>query len=181
MNTCRANRVSPEPPREQGFTLIELLTTLVVAAVLLTLGVPSYRQLAMDNRTSTEANDFVLALTIARSEAGKRGVAVSVTAANAADAANEFGPGWNVFVDADADGVFDNGETLLRTASGRAANGTLDSNQGSTFVQYRPWGNLSVSPAQRTFDLCDSRAGENGRRITIGTTGRPSVTTITCI
>ena len=53
--------------KENGFTLIELLTTLVIAAVLLTIGVPSMRDLIRNNRLIAATNTFVSSLNIARS------------------------------------------------------------------------------------------------------------------
>ena len=57
---------------DQGFTLVELLVTLVVAGILITLAVPSYRDLMVSNRLSTTANDYVAALMEARMEAIRR-------------------------------------------------------------------------------------------------------------
>jgi len=166
---------------QDGFTLVELLTALGVAAVLLGMGVPSYRQLARDNQFITSANDLVLAAMLARSEAAKRGVPITIAAAAGGGTANEFGNGWSVFVDTDTDGVLDGGETVLYSGESRTGGQTVDSVENVNFVQYRPWGNLSVAPALRQFDVCMTGiAGERGRRVTIWTTGGVSVTTITC-
>jgi len=173
-------RATVNRARERGLTLPELITVLAVAGVLLTAGVPSYRKFALDNQVSTETNEFVFALLLARSEAGKRGTPVTVAAIDASDSGNEFGGGWNVFVDSDADGVLDRGEQLLRTGQGRSGSGTIDSTDDVSFVQYRPWGALSVAPAQRSFLLCDGRSGEIGRLVTVTTTGRTDVVQIQC-
>lgn len=52
-----------------GFTLIELLVALVVLAILLTIGVPSFANLIANNRATTAANELLGALQYARSEA----------------------------------------------------------------------------------------------------------------
>lgn len=55
-----------------GFTLIELMITLAVAAILLTIGVPSFQYIIQGNRVSTQTNDLITGLSTARSEAIRR-------------------------------------------------------------------------------------------------------------
>jgi type IV fimbrial biogenesis protein FimT len=43
----------------RGFTLIELMVTIMVLAVLLGLGVPSFREAALSSRVTSYANDLV--------------------------------------------------------------------------------------------------------------------------
>ena len=61
-----------------GFTLIELMVTVAVLAIVLSLGVPSYRALIINNRLTAQANALVASINLARSEAIKRGVRVWV-------------------------------------------------------------------------------------------------------
>ncbi len=62
----------------RGFTLIELLVTITVAVVLLTIAVPSFRDLLARNELTTAANAWVGALSTARAEAVKRNQAVAL-------------------------------------------------------------------------------------------------------
>jgi len=55
-----------------GFTLIELLVTLTVAAILLAVAIPSFRDMMLSNSLSAGANAVVYALNLAKSEAVKR-------------------------------------------------------------------------------------------------------------
>src|SRR5690554_1851863 len=73
--------------RDAGFTIIELMVTLVVAAVILMIAVPSFQGLIERSRLTTEANTFGSALQLARSEAVKRGENISLTAGGASFAA----------------------------------------------------------------------------------------------
>ncbi len=65
-----------------GFTLIELMVTVSVLAILLGIGVPSFRAMIEGNRITTVANDLVSGLQFARSEAVKRGANVTLCSTN---------------------------------------------------------------------------------------------------
>ncbi|QIT56614.1 prepilin-type N-terminal cleavage/methylation domain-containing protein [Aquisalimonas sp. 2447] len=58
--------------KRNGFTLIELMVTLAVAAILLTLGVPSFQYILQSNRVSTQTNELITGISGARSEAVRR-------------------------------------------------------------------------------------------------------------
>ena len=58
-----------EMKRKHGFTLLELLVTLAVASILLSVGVPSFRGVIMDNRMVRDSNQFVASVNLARSAA----------------------------------------------------------------------------------------------------------------
>lgn len=60
----------------RGFTMVELIVTVSVAAVLLAIAVPSFRNIILSNKLTTIANDAVAAINIARMEAIKSNVAV---------------------------------------------------------------------------------------------------------
>jgi prepilin-type N-terminal cleavage/methylation domain-containing protein len=65
--------------RNQGFTLVELLITIVVAAILLSIAIPSFLDM-MDRRRIVGAADVLLAdMRYAQAEAMKTNVAVVVT------------------------------------------------------------------------------------------------------
>lgn len=61
-----------------GFTLLELLITLVVAAVLLAWGVPSFQRFMDRTTLSSETNEWVGMINSARSEAITRGQRVTI-------------------------------------------------------------------------------------------------------
>lgn len=106
-----------------GFTLVELMVTLAVAAILVTMAVPGFTSLINSNRLGSSANQLVAAVQAARIEAVRRNARVimcrSVDGATCAAAGDEW-PAWIVFVDTDADGNLDAGETVVHVGSAHA-------------------------------------------------------------
>ena len=111
--------------RSRGFTLIELLTTLSIAAILVTLAVPSFSEVIKNNRLITQTNDFVTSLNLARSEAIRRGDRVTVCkSSDQASCAGSGGwdQGWIVFKDVNGDGVVTNPNTNVLRVHGALSN-----------------------------------------------------------
>jgi len=59
-------------PPARGFTLIELMVTVAVAAILLMVAVPSFKNMMLSNRLTAAANEMVGSINTARMEAIKR-------------------------------------------------------------------------------------------------------------
>jgi len=89
-----------QPSGTRGFTLIELLVSLSVMAIVLSLAAPPFMNLLAANRISTQTNEFVAALNLARSEAVRRSQAVTLRSADD----DNYALGFTVFPDANADG-----------------------------------------------------------------------------
>lgn len=170
---------------ENGLTLIELMIVVILIAIGASLAAPSFSNIIRETRLTTQANNLLSSLQLARSEAVSRGVQVSMRRASA-----EWDGGWQVFTDWDADGEFDGNanvtdcaveqDCLLRTAAPLNAGQTL-----RTGGNYDVW--LAFLPSGRpvssgglgndTFRLCDKSAKtEHSRSIIVNNTGRPVVT-----
>ena len=77
-----------------GFTLIELLVALALLAIAGSLATPTFRLLQLDAVRTREVNQFVQAVHLARGEALKRNVVVSLCpSADARDCAPPAPPG----------------------------------------------------------------------------------------
>jgi type IV fimbrial biogenesis protein FimT len=79
-----------------GFTLIELMVVILIAAMLMAIGIPSFRYVTNSNRISSEVNGLLGDLQYARSEAIKEGATVTVCPISAVGATTCAGTTtWN--------------------------------------------------------------------------------------
>lgn len=107
---------------QKGFTLTELLVVSAIVAILLAIGVPSYRYITNSYRMSAEVNSLLGDLQYARAEAIKEGQPVTVcTSANGTTCAggNSWSVGWIVFSDANGNRTVDApADTVLHVQAG---------------------------------------------------------------
>jgi prepilin-type N-terminal cleavage/methylation domain-containing protein len=61
-----------------GFTLIELVVTVLILAILITVGVPSFSDATLGSRLGSYANELMTSAYLARSEAMKRNLPVTL-------------------------------------------------------------------------------------------------------
>lgn len=149
---------------QSGFTVVELMTTLMIAAIILSLAAPSFRDYVANSRLTTTTNDFVTAISFARSEAVRSANTVRIVAVSPSSA-NEWGAGWQ---------VVDSGGNVLRVFQGDPATVTMDSDDIST-LSFDSRGFLTNLAADTAISICDNRDDETGRLITISVTGRPQL------
>lgn len=145
----------------RGFTLIELLVVMTIAAILLAVAVPSFREFMAAQRVKNTAFDFAAALLLARSEAVKRNASVSVE-----QAGGDWRNGWNVTV----------GGNTLSTKEGQPLVTVTTNPPASTSIAYQGNG--------RTSGLVSFQFGAANtttvRCVTIGSSGVPNTTSASC-
>jgi type IV fimbrial biogenesis protein FimT len=163
-----------------GFTLVELMITIVVMAIVLGLGVPSFMDTVRNNRIASASNEFVTSLTMARSEALKRGINVSVCVRDGdicSTTSTDWSAGWIVFtddlapsgqIDAPTDAV------LMFSATSEA---NVEMPAGASSITFTPHGALSAESITVTKTGCK---GKNKRVLSIQATGRISLSKEVC-
>jgi type IV fimbrial biogenesis protein FimT len=160
-----------------GFTLIELIMGIVILAMVLAIGVPSFASIIRVNRLASQVNEFSVTLNFARSEAYKRGLPVIVCPANAEltdCAGTNWSTGWLAFVDANSNGAFSTGDTILQKKSPPPGGFTYSASASTATFRA-----LGATP----FSVEISKSGCSGlekRRISVGSTGRIKMEKITC-
>jgi type IV fimbrial biogenesis protein FimT len=164
--------------RNSGFTLIELMVTLGVAAIILSVGVPSFRGVIMDNRLVSQANQFVTSVKMARSAAVRYQRPATVCSSDDFNAAvptcsgdPDWSDGWIVWVDKDRNGVTAANE-IISVFGPINESSTLSSATSSSFT-YDARGFATTGGGDLT--LCDSRTSEMGRLIKVNSVGRTNV------
>ena len=164
----------------RGFTLIELMVALAVAVIITTIAVPGFRTMIQNNRASTQANELLTALMLARAEAVKRGAPVSVCAsANQSTCAGStnWATGWIVFTDsAGASGVLDSTDQLIRVWESLGGAPTVTGSVQN--IRYLPSG-LVASGGSFTFTLPDCK-GDQVQTVTINAVGSGRVSASAC-
>ncbi len=156
MNAIARRPQEYRPPRQAGFTLTELIVTMSIVAILLGIGVPSYRYVTTANRVSTEINGLLGDLRLARSEAVKEGQPVTVCPTTdqiscAGAGTVDWTTGWLVL--ANLNGTI----TILRQQQGFRSGDTLTSdNNAVASVVFNREGFAPGLTKDTTFTVRDS-------------------------
>ncbi|MCC6201801.1 MAG: GspH/FimT family pseudopilin [Gammaproteobacteria bacterium] len=149
---------------QAGFTALELIITVALAAVILSVGVPSFRAVMGSNRNSNEINNLMSALSLARSEAISRGLCIAVVPLTD----NDWTGGWMLGTDINCNGSSaDAGEITIRVYDEIRASSF--SAQPGTIV-FQPHGGLAAAQSF-TFDPHRCTVANPQRIITVGLSG----------
>lgn len=168
-----------------GFSLIEMMVTITISGVLLALAMPSLQRLITSRAVVAHAEELAGSLRLARSEAMKRGMAVSVCASNSTAeaspgcaASSDWTTGWLVFTDEGLDGSVDDGDLLLKVQSPLASLQGLVGPEGAASFHQNGISALGEEPTfQLTPKLKANDAGYDSavRRVVVNKQGRVQV------
>lgn len=169
-----------------GFTIVELMVTIAILAILVGIATPSAVTMINNSRLTSNVNGLMADFMLARSEASSRGVRVAVCPAVTNTACSGSAADWSVgrliFADANADGVFNGTDTLIRFVSGISNVSLVPAGfPNPLVVSYSSFGGLNGG-SSGTFTLCPPVGnGPDGRQLAVDMSGRPMTSKIaTC-
>ncbi len=172
-----------------GFSIIELLVSLAIFSILVGLATPSFITMIQDNRLTLQVNEFMSSLHLARSEAIKRGVRITLCKSNnGADCTHSgyWSQGWITFIESDTENATrEAGEPILRIHESLAGGNILqDSNNDiDDYISYVANGfSRTTGGAVQIgiLTLCDTRKdNDKARAIRINATGTPQLSSVT--
>ena len=153
-----------------GFTLIEMLVVITIVGILAAMAGPSMMTFFTQNRLSSQINELIADVNLARTEAIKRntGSGICATAVNgtACAAGGNWANGWmSYYIDPTT-----NATVTLRLHQQLIGNSTLTS--AADAIVYAKDG--TVTSGTGNYDLCDTQL-HRFRRINISTSGRPTL------
>ena len=166
----------------RGFTFIEMLIVVSIGAIVLALATPSFGKMIKNNRLTSRIKSYTDTLNLARSEAIKR--RISVTVCKSSDGAScvtsgDLSQGWIMFTDDKTTvGTVDAEETILQVFE--AMHSTLDftgvGTGGSNIANYVTYNINGTTQDSGDITLCDDRTGNFGKNIRVSTLGRNRTT-----
>lgn len=156
----------------RGFTALELMITIIIAALLLTAGVPSLREFSDRQRLKSAVNALHYDLLLARAEAVHRRATVVACPGSPETGCLEtanWSLGWMVFEDHNGDRQHQPDEPLLRLgqSEGRVR---ITGSAGRTDVRFFPDGSAPGSNGRIGF--CGSGGPATARKLVISNIGR---------
>ncbi len=158
---------------QRAFSLIELMIALAVLAILLGLAAPAFQEMVLNHRQTSQLNQLIGSLALARAEAIKRRQAVGICKSHDGQFcthSGEWDQGWIVFADNNDSRQREPDEALLASYSG-SPQMTLRYGgfPSDNYVIYYPDGR---SLGNGTFTHCDSRSEAQARAVILARSGR---------
>jgi type IV fimbrial biogenesis protein FimT len=150
-------------PSNRGFTLIEMMVAIAVLAILSMIAVPSFREASLSSQLRSAANNFIATANFARSEAIKRGTAVTmcVSTDGSSCASGGWEQGW----------IVSSGTTVLQHQSAAPSGFKMSAIGNIASLSFQAIG-VGATPATLTVCRATPTVGSQERVVTIDATGR---------
>jgi type IV fimbrial biogenesis protein FimT len=166
---------------QRGFTLIELLVTIAITAVVAAYAIPSYIAFINRQTVQSEANAFAMDLRFARSEAARANESVLIC--GSADGTTCSGD-WNgkriVFVDGGTQGAVDGADKISKMSDAPSAAISISADGFSSpgMLRFRATG--QPESAITVVFCTGSSNARAGKKVSLSTVGRPTITSASC-
>jgi type IV fimbrial biogenesis protein FimT len=159
----------------RGYSLFELMMTLTLAALILTLGLPSFGNLVADKRVRTEVDALFHAVHLARKASIVRRRVVSLCPSSDGETCTgetDWSEGWLMFANVDRDDppAVDPGEPILRR---HVVGDTVRIHANRRGFTLRA---TELRATNGTLIFCDREERAAPRALVVSYTGRPRVT-----
>lgn len=166
---------------ERGASLLEMLAAMGTAAVLVGAAVPWITGLATDVGRSSETNEFLTDLALARVEAVRRGARVVLCVSGNQSTCSTSGywsQGRIMFVDPNNNASRDDGETILYVRGRTEPTWVIKGNATvASYISYHPIGRSKLVNGgfqAGTLTICQlGTSSTKASQIVISSTGRP--------
>jgi type IV fimbrial biogenesis protein FimT len=165
--------------RQAGYSLYDLMITSSLVSVL-GIGAAGMTSMVQDARMTAGVNQLMAELSLARSEAIKRGTAVSLCRSGNGQSCSdksEWKDGWIIFTDLNKNHQVDGDEKIIRAQQDSLQNTELRYGgeiESYAYLTYYPAG---YARPNATFTFCDRRGSEKAKAVIINTVGRPRSST----
>ena len=158
---------------QTGFTLIELLVGVALLAIISTYALPNLIDFIRNNKLVANTNEVVSNLNVARAEAIKRHMTVTVCGSSSGTSCDTsiFENGWIAFTDTNADGVVDAGVDEILIVHNALNDNTIRA-VGFTNAGRVQYSSRGVIDSTGSFVICDTRGNKHAKAVNINVTGR---------
>ncbi|BAV33248.1 pilus assembly protein [Sulfuricaulis limicola] len=180
--------------RNRGLTMVELIIVLTVAGILAALAGPSMQKFVSSNRLTTQVNDLLADISLARSEAIKRNVNAGIcasTSGTGCTVSGNWASGWLVYYvcpTGDPSGCTAGNNVVMKAHEALTGNNTLSGTRTDTgtnttssidTMTFSKSGAFSSQTYTYKFTVCDPKRNQT-RMIDITVVGQTSVSSGTC-
>jgi len=136
---------------QQGFTLIEVLITIAIAAILLSIVVPSFTSLIESSKARTTREKLVSSIYAAKQQSQSERINVYLCSTSNGTSCldtTSWGSDWLIYEDNDISGDLSNNDTIITNGSSKTSLIISSTNQ----VKFTPTGHSSAN----TFQVCNN-------------------------
>jgi type IV fimbrial biogenesis protein FimT len=161
----------------RGFTLVELLVTIALAAILMTIAIPSFQYTTSAYRIAGQVGGLITDVQFARAEAIKEGqtvtVCVSSDGATCSTNTGNWQVGWIVFSDVNANQIPSSSAAVLRAQAALAGGNTFADTSATAAISFNRQGFLTGLSSGLTLAMHDPTNNPNLTRcVAINPVGR---------